>query len=43
MDQVALATDDQQAASATLTERYCVVGQSLRKPPKGSASMIRAA
>lgn len=37
------ATDDQLAALAKLTERYCVVWQSLRQPPEGSVSVTRAA
>jgi uncharacterized OsmC-like protein len=37
------ATDDQLAALAKLTERYCVVWQSLRQPPEGSVAVTRAA
>src|SRR6476469_8078132 len=37
------ATDDQLAALARLTERYCVVWQSLRRPPEASVSVTRAA
>jgi uncharacterized OsmC-like protein len=35
------ATDDQLATLARLTERYCVVWQSLRQPPEGSVSITR--
>ncbi len=35
------ATDEQLAALVKLTERYCVVWQSLRQPPDGSVSMTR--
>jgi uncharacterized OsmC-like protein len=37
------ATNEQLAALATLTERYCVVWQSLRQPPGGSVTVSRAA
>jgi uncharacterized OsmC-like protein len=37
------ATDAQLAALTKLTERYCVVWQSLRRPPEGSVSVTRAA
>jgi uncharacterized OsmC-like protein len=37
------ATDDELAALARLTERYCVVWQSLHHPPDGSMSVSRAA
>ena len=36
------ATDEQLAALTKLTERYCVVWQSLRRPPEGSVSVTRA-
>ena len=37
------ATDAQLAALTKLTERYCVVWQTLRRPPEGSVSVTRAA
>lgn len=37
------ATDEELATLAKLTERYCVVWQSLRQPPEGSVSVTRAA
>ena len=37
------ATDEQLAALTKLTERYCVVWQSLRRPPEGSVSVTGAA
>lgn len=36
------ASDQELAALAKLTERYCVVWQSLRQPPEGSVSISRA-
>jgi len=36
------ATDDQLATLARLTERYCVVWQSLRQPPEGSVTIARS-
>lgn len=36
------ATDEQLATLAKLTERYCVVWQSLRQPPEGSVFVKRA-
>ena len=36
------ASDPELAVLATLTERYCVVWQSLRQPPEGSVSISRA-
>ena len=36
------ADDDQLATVTRLTERYCVVWQSLRQPPDGSVSVTRA-
>ena len=35
------ASDEQLAALTRLTERYCVVWQSLRQPPEGSVSVTR--
>ena len=37
------ATDDELASLARLTERYCVVWQSLQHPPDGSVLVSRAA
>ena len=37
------ATDEQLATLPRLTERYCVVWQSLRQPPEGSVSVTRTA
>ena len=36
------ASDQELVALAKLTERYCVVWQSLRQPPEGSVSISRA-
>jgi uncharacterized OsmC-like protein len=36
------ASDQQLTMLAKLTERYCVVWQSLRQPPEGSVSISRA-
>jgi uncharacterized OsmC-like protein len=35
------ASDDQLASLGKLTERYCVVWQSLRQPPEGSVAVTR--
>jgi uncharacterized OsmC-like protein len=37
------ATEDELATLARLTERYCVVWQSVQHPPAGSMSVSRAA
>lgn len=37
------ASQEQLDSLATLTERYCVVWQSLRQPPEGSVAITRAA